>query len=129
MLLTRGEEADRERANELIAAARQTAQALGLVRLGKKLAALLGDEAPKDESRSRSRLTVSPTARAKPALVRPRGAATGSGSALTLWRRRRFRKPPNCAPSLPGHDDHHVLRHRGFVVALRKAWRPARPRS
>jgi eukaryotic-like serine/threonine-protein kinase len=48
-LFSRGESADRERAHELIASARQTAEALDLVRLGKKLELIsIGDKALKD---------------------------------------------------------------------------------
>jgi len=48
MLLTRGERSDRTRARELIANARQTAEALGLVRLKNRLELVrVGDKAPR----------------------------------------------------------------------------------
>jgi class 3 adenylate cyclase len=49
MLLTRGQCSDRERARELLASARQSAEALDLVRLKKKLELVsVGDEAQKE---------------------------------------------------------------------------------
>src|SRR5262249_3312437 len=51
MLLACGKDKDRERANELITSARQTAQALDLVRLWKKLeSGFVGEKALKDST-------------------------------------------------------------------------------